>query len=387
MTQIPSDQLIPLPPAASAKRKKAVRKLVPVPSDAPEQLAFYQSLFGTPSGTGYTFDLWDAIPKFVLSKTRYHKQATVFETSFVWDDKTIPVEIMPALIRRSAASTVLEAVLPGPREELVWRILIEMAAEQSMPQLYEAKVDKLRYGRVDFTLNGLRDRLASRGKGYRLDELREALVVLKRAECHVKHLNIPDSYDNYLTSLYFAGESIADGEALTHCVAFLNPIVTNSILNLECCPIDSEKVCNLNHSLARWLITKISNRYRQAEQDDAQKGKGYPLLLTTIIQEACLVATERTKLRDQAVRVREALNELAESGYLCGFPRAYDEEPRYARAHRVGRTSLIDVKWTIYLSSRFAETIVAGNAEMAARRERRRQIPAVSPTRRLGCAG
>ena len=168
MNQIPSDHLIPLPPApaAPAKRKKAVRKLVPVPPDAPEQLAFYQSLFGTPTGTGYTFALWEAVPKFVLTKLRYHKQANVFETSFVWSDMTIPVEIMPALIRRNAASTVLEAVFPGSREELVWRILIEIAAEQSMPQLYEAKVDKLRYGRVDFTLTGLRDRLAARGKSY-----------------------------------------------------------------------------------------------------------------------------------------------------------------------------------------------------------------------------
>ena len=89
-----------------------------------------------------------------------------------------------------------------------------------------------------------------------------------------------------------------------------------------------------------------------------------------------------TRLRDNAQRVRQALDDLKQTGFLS-IADAYLEEPIYAKsADGRGRPTLKDVRWTLYPSNAFAEKIIAGNSAMKKLRERlsvatppERQIP------------
>jgi hypothetical protein len=82
------------------------------------------------------------------------------------------------------------------------------------------------------------------------------------------------------------------------------------------------------------------------------------------------------RLRDNAQRVRQALDDLKQTGFLS-ISDAYLEEPIYAKsANGRGRPTLKDVRWTLYPSNAFAEEIITGNAAMKKLRERLSATPA-----------
>ncbi len=82
------------------------------------------------------------------------------------------------------------------------------------------------------------------------------------------------------------------------------------------------------------------------------------------------------RLRDNAQRVRQALDDLKQTGFLS-ISDAYLEEPIYAKSvNGRGRPTLKDVRWTLYPSNAFAEEIITGNAAMKQLRERLGATPA-----------
>jgi hypothetical protein len=357
------------------KRRQSSEQLEPAPIHV--QVAYQQSFFGTPENTGYTLDFWEAIPKFRLTHRRYHDKAKVWETSFRWQDQKIDVEITPALIRRNPDKDDLEAVIPGPREEVVWRVLIELAAEQSMNnpvmQYPQQKEDGPFAAKVCFSLNGLRDRLADRGKAYRISEIEEALIVLNGAKCKMTlppGITLPGvkarDFSYYLPHLHLRGAKLEDGTTATTCIALLNPIATNAILQLRCWPIDNARVLRLAMPLARWLITRLSNRYRQANEANAITGQGYHLMLSTILTESGMIPEKRT--RDSIDRVREALRELTAADYFSEW-KPYTEDIVYTTIGSTRQRSIIDVKWTFFPSNNLSDHIINGNKTMSARRE------------------
>jgi hypothetical protein len=90
------------------------------------------------------------------------------------------------------------------------------------------------------------------------------------------------------------------------------------------------------------------------------KGKGYYLTLTRVLAESGIMPEKR--LRDTVERVRAALAELQNQGFLDRLNKAYDEEITYERTK--GRSKILDVKWTLYPSTVFAEEIISGNTQV-----------------------
>src|SRR5437016_14532316 len=105
----------------------------------------------------------------------------------------------------------------------------------------------------------------------------------------------------------------------------------------------------------------------------------------TCISRECLLKAASPQ-RDACAttqRVRQALDDLKQTGFLS-ISDAYLEEPIYAKsANGRGRPTLKDVRWTLYPSNAFAEEIITGNAVMTKLRERlgatsaEHQIPAL----------
>jgi hypothetical protein len=137
----------------------------------------------------------------------------------------------------------------------------------------------------------------------------------------------------------------------------------------------------LRTPLARWIAERMNLAYRQAEKNAALNRRGYYLYLSRLLAESGIVPEAR--LRDNAQRVRHALEDLKDTGFLS-IADAYLEEPIYTKsANGRGRPTLKDVRWTLYPSNAFAEEIIAGNTAMKKLRERlsvtptEHQIPAL----------
>ena len=356
------------------KRRRKQDKLVPATAEV--QLAFHTALTGTPENTGYTLDFFEAIPKFKLSRQRYTDKPQIWETTFRWADQEIPVQIYPALVQRDPKKPTLHAIIPGPREEIVWRVLIELAAEQAATSTVSqmSQAEKVAFAPVRFSLFGLRERLASRGKTYRVSEIRETLLVLKRAECSLSHpLGAPlEDYSNYISHLHFRGEKLEDGTIADSCLAYLNPMATSAILNFRCWPIDNARLLKLSLPLARWLITRISNRYRQADQMDILTGASYHLMLSTILRESGIEREPR--LRNSIARVRAAIKECTEAGYFAEFKPYTEEICPAAGSNR--KDAIADVKWTFFPSGVLIDNIVNGNDTMKSRKKLHAQTSA-----------
>ena len=345
-----------------------------------DQRTFFAVLYGTPQNTGYTIDRWESIPKFRLAHLRYQTaEIEAWETSFVLDSVEIPVSIEPGVVKRGNGKKRY-GVIPGIREELVWRVLLEMAAEQQRERgLFDrsgSAQDKQLNIYVYFTLDELRRRLEDRGKSYKLSELREALLVLHSAKITIPGRVLwPDDQGkantttplNYVSELYFKGEILPDGTVAHRCLAALNSFATAQIMQLRCFPVDNQAVIALCLPLARWLLTRLSHRFRQADQADSFTAtSGYNLSLATILAESGI----QNEKRQRAVieRVREALNELHRAGHLQEH-KPFDEDVRHAPATGRGRPAVSDVVWTLYPSYTLVDKIITGNTFVAQRRE------------------
>jgi hypothetical protein len=119
--------------------------------------------------------------------------------------------------------------------------------------------------------------------------------------------------------------------------------------------------------LARWVAERMNLSYRQAEKHAALKRRGYYLCLSRVLAESGIVPEPR--LSDNAQRVRQALTELQQTGFLS-LMEPYLEEPSYEQSKRRGRPTLRDIRWTLYPSNAFSEEIIAGNTAMLRLRQR-----------------
>ncbi len=187
---------------------------------------------------------------------------------------------------------------------------MELAAAQAATSTVSQNKDKqIPFAPVRFSLNSLRERLASRGKAHTVagNQKKGCLSLKSRAEISLDHpLGAAfEDYANYLVTLHFRGEKTDESNIADTCIAYLNPVATSTILKMKCWPIDNDKLLRLNSDLARWLITRISNRYRQADQANVITGEGYHLALSTILTESGIVPEKR--LRNSIDRVRAAI--------------------------------------------------------------------------------
>ena len=367
-------------PLAIRRKADGLRKA----SEA-EQITFFTALYGTPTNTGYTVERWESIPKFRLAHLRYQKEPEAWETSFTLDDVKTLVSIEPGLVNRGNSGKKRVGVIPGVREELVWRVLLEMAAEQQRERgIAEGAQNRLKNPNgvkqlnayVFFSLDELRRRLEERGKAYKISEVREALIVLNNAKIVIAGRalwpNDPSVTDDttplsYIAELYFKGQKLPDGTVAHRCLALLNSFATQMILQLRCFPIDNQAVMSLRLPLSRWILTRISHRFRQADSVGSfMKQSGYNISLSTILNESGI----QNEKRQRAVieRIREALDELHQEKHLQEHG-PYKEAIVYAPAQGRGRPPVADIVWTLYPSYDLVEKIINGNVFIADRKK------------------
>jgi hypothetical protein len=341
-----------------------------------EQLSLFDAWIEASPDHSRTLEVYDALPKFSLVHERETDQNLREWNNVVIGHHTVRVTMSAAILPSSAGPGDRDrpvrgrVIFPGAREELVERALRKMAVQRQIDSL-EA-LDRLgnRIVSLDFTLFQLRQELADAGHHYKIAEIREALDVLRGC-----HYSIEGLQDGWLIGKgpypllyieYRRKRDDQDGQRSYYRASF-PPIASHAILSAAWYPINYGRLMQLRSPLARWIAERMNLAYRQAEKNAPFKRRGYFLYLSRVLAESGIVPEAR--LRDNAQRVRHALTELQNTGFLSLID-PYLEEASYEKARRRGRPTLREIRWTLYPSNVFAEEIIAGNTAMLRLRQR-----------------
>ena len=358
-------------------------------SDKPvdEQMLLFAPFFSERHNR--VFDIYDALPRFVLSWKREAdaKGAKGITFSNVRiGDQTVAVKITPAVVTdpKQAAPPTREGapqrlsgklIFPGPREEIIEFALRRMAAVQyaDMKRRTGKDADQVT---VTFHLSELRGQLAEDGHHFKGAEISEALEVLALSKIQLSGdvpANVAEGYRWKSTQAYSMLEDLrvvepkegdtSEGDRASYFVSF-HPLASAAILQGRFFDHNHRRTMQLRKPLARWLIKRMSLKYRQASRGGVVAREGYNLSLSRIIAESGLLPEKR--LRDTVQRIRDAIHELKSAGWLSRF-QAFDEVTTFTDNGARGQKAIKDIVWTFYPSTEFINEIIEGNDNRAKR--------------------
>jgi hypothetical protein len=358
-------------------------------SDKPvdEQMLLFAPFFSERHNR--VFDIYDALPRFVLSWKREADakgaKGITFDNVRIGDQK-ISVTLTPAIVHdpnqiaepptREGAPRRLKGklIFPGPREEIIEFALRRMAAVQhaDMTRRTGKEADHVT---LAFKLSDLRGQLAEDGHHFKGAEISEALEVLAKSQMQLSG-DVPDEIAkghrwtathpySMLADLrvFDMKEGAAPYRDSTTYVVSLHPLAAAAILQGRFFDHNHSRTMKLRKPLARWLIKRMSLKYRQAARGGAIAREGYNLSLSRIIAESGMLPDKR--LRDTVLRIREAINELKESGWLSRW-KAFDEVITHEKGTS-GQKAIKEIVWTFYPSAEFINEIIEGNDNRAKR--------------------
>lgn len=321
---------------------------------------FEQWARATPSQFTHTLELFDAIPKFAfgsLSSLTRKKPLDIVKRDFVFNGQRMRVTIEPTVLSSKDSRTkkeVRKEILPGSREEQVYRVLKKLASDPFTER-------HIREGRnpsvaLLFSLNTLRVKMKDVKHEYRWNEIKEALQVLSRTP--IKLLNLDTGRELYSSSSYLDVEYVGDvdeskGSSTKVSVSF-NRLAARAILNGMTDWVHYERLMSLRDPLAEWIYEMLTRSFRQAGVE-----YGYTLTLSRILSESPMRTYKQ--LRDNVVRVRQALRLLTEREVLRVFP-MFEEKLKFKNGPvRGGRKQIADAEWILHPSEAVIADIRADN--------------------------
>ena len=333
----------------------------------------FEGFFSSDQNESRTLEIFDSLPKYVYARTRLAKDLTPITKTIILrrrDDQgnneeiQMEVSLAPAFIVSKAGAG--QAIYPGAREELVERAIRKLAVQQvSNTGLHTAQGSSTQIIRVTFTLSQLRRELDSQGHGFKLVELKEALEVLNKATISLscsRDRSLHGINSAVFSNLLYIYEDKDEGGERSRVAVDYHPLATNAIVNLAFYPINYRRVMSLPSPLARWLVTRMSHRFRQASKHSVIDGTNYQISLTTIFAESGVARPERPY--DSLRTVRQALAQLVKENVLHEL-HPYDEEVSYgAPSATGGRRAVTEAVWKLFPSRQFAQEIIEGNIQM-----------------------
>ena len=352
------------------------------------ELPLFDGFFSADKNESRTFEIFDALPKYLYDKVRKAKDMTPITKTITLrrrsesgkqEELQVQVTLSAAVIKGQDGTG--QAIYPGAREELVERAIRKLAVQQVVNTgLHTVPQSGAQIIRVSFTLYQLRKELTAQGHGFKVVELKEALEVLNKAT-----VNLACSKDRTLHGIssavfsnytYVYDEDDDSGQSSKVSVDY-HPLATQAIINLAFYPINYQRVMSMASPLARWLATRLSHRFRQATKTAFVDGGSYQISLETILSESGIARASR--LRDNLATVREALTQMVKENVLHGM-RPFQEDLSYASTK--GRKKVTDVVWQLFPSRQFAQEIIQGNVEMSQWRNKHQ-----APKKALGTRG
>ena len=327
------------------------------------------------------FELYDALPRFVLSWKRDAEKGprTLTFPNVQIGEQVVSVKITPAIVSDPSKTVTTttgpqrgtgKIIFPGAREEIIEFALRRLAVRQHEGLSRRLEKDREHIA-VKFRLSELRSQLAEDGHHFKNAEIAEALEVLANSQLQLSGdvpENIAEGYKWKATQAYSMladlraiepKEGDPSGEKTTYVVS-LHPLAAAAILQGRFFDHNHARTMQLRKPLARWLIKRMNLRYRQAQKNSfATSGSGYKIGLSRILAESGMLPEKR--LRASIERIRDAIKELTNTGWLHCF-KPYDEATTLGPSTKKGgRKTIQEIVWTLYPSNEFAQEVIEGN--------------------------
>jgi len=343
------------PPTKGDEAKARYIRELSKKSTPQEQLTFFQAFAaGTPSGYTQLVEFFDSIPKFFLtpqSSARNAEPLEIHRFQFRWGEHDWTATIAPVVVesRGSDGKTMRKDIMPGPREETIYRALKKMAADPSAQRVIRETNVVLR-----FTLSQLRAELREVGHEYKIWELKEGLEVLNRSPLTITNTtqNKKLYSGSYIALQYFSDESDDSGTRSRVEVAF-NELALAAIRAKLYYRIHYGRLLSLS-PVGAWIYERLTRNFRQAGADH-----GYKLSLSAILRSGL---RPRPDIRQNVRQLRTVLNELVEKEVLAMYPGAKEEVTYEPKTGKPGRPPIQEVVWTVWPHENVVRDIRTDNA-------------------------
>jgi hypothetical protein len=360
------------------------KKRPPVGSLKSRQYDLFTTFFGDAAELSNTIELWDAIPKYVVSPRmqnalRKDGRLEPYKQSFVYASRlsgrriehTCRVAIQPVLIEVADKETQEISYFdcyPSKDEELVEEVIRKIFADQNFG-IHDSSQNE---SWVRFSLQMLRRELQARGKSRSIDEIKRSIEILSKS--HIS-LYLDDTDDPVYSAPILSDvtrvtrQKYLSDPSMTW-VARLPALISKSVNELTYRQFNYGVLMSLDTQLARWLHKRLSHSYINASAIDS-----YDILFSTIERDSGLLAFTRIikkKNKKTGVETQEAvpftsrkietleaaLDELVRNSVLWGEGGWERLEER-----RKGR-KLVDILYRLRAHPDFVSEVKAANARL-----------------------
>ena len=328
----------------------------PIPKDAfaNQQLDLFQSFLANTdedrNALSNSVDLWDAIPRYTVSRARQNRMRTaegfldVLEIPFHYRKRQLTALIYPARIMGKNGKRV--SYYPSAREELIEHALRKISVEQ-LAGFYHQPTSR---SGTRFSLHQLRAELAQQDHTLRYDELTEGLDILSLSAIEIRSVSEDGeeafARSNYLGALTGVKRKDYDADRTARWAVQFHPLVTQSIERVAYRQMNYQRLMKCKTQIARWLLAQLILKYTQAAPTNS-----FQIRYSTIKRDSSMLHGYMAD-RQAIAKLDEAWKELKDLGAVSIIERA---------DHRGKHAKLEDVTYTIYPSRDFVSEQKAAN--------------------------
>ncbi|MGZ8219412.1 replication protein [Methylomagnum sp.] len=302
-----------------------------------------------------TFDLWDSIPRYSVSRqqmTKIRKEKgflSLLCIGFQYRGQMLEARIQAARILDEKTRTETD-YYPSANEELIEDALRKIAAEQRSgffnKQTYRSG--------VIFTLYALREELKRRGHARSYQEIILSLNILAGSIIEIHSVD-NKNWEGFTKSAYITGLSAVSRTQLSEdpdakWLVQFHPLVTQAIDAVTYRQFNYAQMMGHTTQLARWLHKQLSLKFTFASLTTP-----FEIRFSTIKRDSALL--EGYKRTTDAVNVLDAVfNELKAGGVLMSVKKDLITGPR---------GKIEDARYVLSPSREFVAQVKAANKRQA----------------------
>jgi hypothetical protein len=382
--------------------QEPAQDLPTTPGTLPKSLQYdlFCTFHGEPADLSNTVELWDAIPKYVVTARKQawaavkKERLPLYRQQFNYTPQPretgrvqhLVVTIAPARFEEAGADGVPHEVeaFPSAAEEMIEEAIRKIFADQINGGL-DAKT-----ARVYFTLGMVHRELKARGKTRSYNEILRSLRIMTACNITITPATGGRALVSSPIFFHLAGVSrkdwLADPES--RFMVILNELMHTAITNLSFRQLNYKTLMSLKSPLARWIFKRLSHEYI-----NAGLMAPYSVYMSSLARDSGMLTN--AKLHRNAATLDAALTELEDAKVILGIRKDRVEptgkSPDYHYALTPNPRFIADVKAANSRTNAMTDTarargLTAGTLDTGVSTAKSASAPA-RPGVRRGCSG
>lgn len=325
----------------SDRKSKEIKKTLKDYSQSkPQQLEFFEITDSSNQEYSNTIELYDQMPKYYFGGVERERGKNVdalpiLQREFRHKNKNYQLEIVPAAIINKQGKTIHH--YPSQREELVEDALRKLVTNKRGIYLDDNVA-------VKFTLYELQQELKSRGHGYNLNEIKEAIEICNKS---VIDILSKDGNQIELSTTIFpfvAKEKKSEIDGKQRYIVMFHTLVSKSLKDKTYRLYNYQKVMKYKMNLSRWIHKRMAHNYLQAHITNP-----YKIKMSTIIRDSGM--KEYKKKSDSIIQIEKSLSELQKYNMLT----------RFETERQLNGRKILDAIFSLFVSDEFVSDVKKAN--------------------------